>query len=162
MNLNAQGKSLRPLPNAHLKMPCGQTAHLLNHWKLMTPETARRRNQDSGMTPATHPRLNTQRRNLLGVLRPDDAAKPTKLHDARRRQPVSKPTRGRRRKREACFLRFYEPSNTPNPPAIQKATTTSPTPTYTCPSAWRAACQGKRDNTVWGQNRFRTCRLALF
>ena len=57
---------------------------------------------------ATHPRLNTQRRHLKGVLRPDEAAKPTKTHDARRREPANKPTKGRRRKREAFFPRFYD------------------------------------------------------
>ena len=95
----------------------------------------RRRNQDSGMTPAAHPWLNTRRRDLQRVLRPDDAAKPTKLHDARRRQPVNKPTRGRRRNREACYLNSYEPPNTPHDPAKQNVTPTSPTPTQTCPSA---------------------------
>ena len=98
-------------------------------------ERERRRNQDSGMTPATHPRSNTQKRHPQGVLRPDDAAKPTKMHDARRREPVNKPKNCRRRKREAYFLRFYEPFNKPKPPANHKATTTLTTPTQTYPNA---------------------------
>ena len=50
------------------------------------------------------------------MLKPDDAAKQTKLHDARRKSRlVSKPMRGHRGMEEACFPHLYEPINHTKP-----------------------------------------------
>jgi hypothetical protein len=76
-----------------------------------------------------------------------------------------------------CFLRLYEPSNKPKPPAKQNAIATSPTPTIlfflaflvlSLPkkreAGWGGGAQrarGNEINTARRQKKIRTCRLAV-
>ena len=80
--LNAQSLNRRPLPHVRLKTPRGQTAHLLNHQKLMT-QKERRRNKKFIMpkpdyvtqTTQPHHRLHSPipklHRHLMGRLQPN-------------------------------------------------------------------------------------------